>query len=72
MSEEISVYEILATRLEANVGVDSETATDIVNYLDNLGVLDYDNLKEILLVENEDEDFDDGGWGPFDYEEDDE
>lgn len=50
MDDDVDVYQSLADELQDYLAVkQTGTGRDIVDWLDNRGVLDYDVLKEIYL-----------------------
>lgn len=54
--ENEDVYKLLEERLEDELGPPENCSwNDIVYCLEGIGVLDYDNLKEILLYGEEEE-----------------
>lgn len=48
-------YSQLVVRLQDTFGLPSQVANIVVKFLDDEGVLDYDNLKEIYFQEVEDD-----------------
>lgn len=50
----MDVYEQFKQELLETVYITEETADDVVKFLDNLGILDFDHLKEIYLYPEED------------------
>jgi hypothetical protein len=53
---DIDVYEELAKDIvDCVTGIDLETAKQIVSFLSNEDIVDYDGLKELYLYNEEDE-----------------
>lgn len=52
---EIDVYEKLADELMFEFGFTASVAQNIVSFLEDQGVIDYDTLKEIFLYDDEEE-----------------
>lgn len=51
-SKVVDVYELLAKDLQDNVGLDYDTALEVVDFLQDNDFIDYDTLKEIYIYDD--------------------